>query len=273
MIGLAKDFKMHETIVMNDELYPMIYKRKSFHTFKDHAKGMAFHEEYAISEEELQEIKKIYEELEPLCPGIRTVMRIAENDETSCKRDQEKVLLFYSEDKTNAFANIGYLGEQLDLALAKMNIGTLWFGLNKAEMPDYDGLKYVIMIAIGKVPENAFRKDMFKAKRKELSVIWEGETLKGVSDIIRFAPSACNSQPWKVMRENDILHVYRYRNEQKIGVMPQEGLVRYNHIDIGIFLCFLELCLRHEGYNFVRTLYEDDKDETMNLLADYQISR
>ena len=258
---------------MNDELYPMLFKRKSFHTFKDHLKHKDYREDYAISEEELQQIMTVYDQLEPLCPDIRTALRIADNEETTCQRGQEKVLLFYSEEKPNALANIGFLGEQLDLYLTKMNIGTLWFGLNKAEMPDHDGMKYVIMIAIGKVPEHAFRKDMFKAKRKELSEIWEGKNLDGVSEIIRFAPSACNSQPWKVIRENDLLHVYRYRNEHKIGVMPQDGLVIYNHIDIGIFLCFLELCLRQEGFVCKRTLYEDDRNETMNLLADYQISR
>ncbi|MBR4461411.1 MAG: nitroreductase [Erysipelotrichaceae bacterium] len=257
---------------INDELYPMIYKRKSFHVFRDPPSGKAYHDEYSITDNELIRIQEIYDSLVPLCPEIRTAMRIAENEETSCQRGQEKVLLFYSEDKPDALANIGYLGEQLDLYLAEMNIGTLWFGLNKNEMPDFDGLKYIIMISIGKVPEKAFRKDMFKAKRKELDEIWEGSLLEGVSEIVRFAPSACNSQPWKVIREGNHLDVCRYRNEKKIGVMPQDGLVVYNHIDIGIFLCFLELCLNRQNISFQRTLFSDDRDETMNLVARYQLN-
>ncbi|MBQ6560665.1 MAG: nitroreductase [Erysipelotrichaceae bacterium] len=256
---------------INNDLYPMIFKRKSFHIFKDPPTGKAYHDAYSISDDELKRIQEIWSSLVPLDPGIRTAMRIAENEETSCQRGQEKVVLFYSEEKPNALANIGYLGEQLDLYLAQMNIGTLWFGLNKNEMPDYEDLKYVIMIAIGKVPEKAFRKDMFKAKRKELGEIWEGPLLDGASEIVRFAPSACNSQPWKVIREDDRLDVCRYRNEKKIGVMPQDGLVVYNHIDIGIFLCFLELCLSHEGISFQRTLYDDIGNETMNLVARYQL--
>ena len=257
---------------ISDDLYPMIFKRKSFHIFRDPPSGKAYHDDHHITDDELEQIQEIYDSLTPLYPGIRTAMRIAENEETSCQRGQEKVLLLYSEEKANALANIGYLGEQLDLKLASMNIGTLWFGLNKRQMPDYEGLKYVIMIAIGKVPEKSFRKDMFKAKRKEVSEIWQGPLLEGVSDIVRFAPSACNSQPWKVIREGSHLDVFRYRNERKIGVMPQEGLVRYNHIDTGIFLCFLELCLAHQGYSFERTLYDDIQDEVMNRIAGYELN-
>ena len=46
-------------------------------------------------------------------------------------KKQEKVILLYSEEKENYLMNIGYLGEQLDLYLASLNIGSLWFGLNK----------------------------------------------------------------------------------------------------------------------------------------------
>ncbi len=258
---------------ISDEFYPMIFKRKSFHVFKDPATRKAYRDEYGIFEDELKQIQKSYDSLAPLYPEIRTAMRVAENEETSCERGQEKVLLFYSEEKPNALANIGYLAEQLDLKLASLDIGALWFGLNKKKMPDHDGLKYVIMIAIGKVPEKAFRKDMFKAKRKEMNEIWEGPLLEGVSEIIRFAPSACNSQPWKVIRKGNRLDVYRYRSDKKIGVMPQDGLVVYNHIDIGIFLCFLELCLAHQGISFHRTLFDDDRDETMNLVAGYQLNK
>ena len=32
----------------------------------------------------------------------------------------------------------------------------------------------------------------------------------------------------------------------------------YNHIDMGIFLCFLDLCLSHEKITFSRELYQDE---------------
>ena len=45
-----------------------------------------------------------------------------------------------------------------------------------------------------------------------------------------------------------------------------------NHIDIGIFLCFLDLCLSHYEINFDKELYIDDKSEEMNLVAKYKLN-
>jgi len=60
---------------------------------------------------------------------------------------------------------------------------------------------------------------------------------------IKFAPSACNIQPWIVESSVKELKVYRYREVGKRGIMPKDKVICYNQIDIGIFLCFLDLCL------------------------------
>ena len=119
-------------------------------------------------------------------------------EETTCKRGEEYCILLYSEKKDNYLQNIGYIGEQLDLYLASLDIGALWFGIGKIEETQYQGLDFVIMIAIAKMPRDKFRKDMFKSKRKQLVEIWSGECYQEIGNIIRFAPSACNTQPWKV---------------------------------------------------------------------------
>ena len=98
--------------------------------------------------------------------------------------------------------------------------------------------------------ENKFRKDMFKSKRKEANEIWSGEHIQGLTDIVRFAPSACNTQPWFIEHENSILRVYRYKIPGKRGIMPANQVTFYNRIDIGIFLCFLDLCLQHEKIQY-----------------------
>ena len=72
-----------------------------------------------------------------------------------------------------------------------------------------------------------YRNDMFKSKRKSVEEIWEGEQIHGVSDIVRFAPSACNSQPWLV-KNNGELSVYRYRKPGKRGIMPADKVSFYN---------------------------------------------
>jgi len=124
-------------------------------------------------------------------------MEIVTNEYTNCNRGQEFCILFYSEKKRNYLQNIGYLGEQLDLYLASKNIGTLWFGIGKTTLLKEGGLDFVTMMAIGKVPEDSFRKDMFKSKRKELSEIYDGNKYSELINILRFAPSSCNTQPWR----------------------------------------------------------------------------
>ena len=180
--------------------------------------------------------------------------------------------MLYSERKENYLHNIGYIGEQLDLFLASKNIGALWFGIGKTEQRSEEGLEYVIMIAIAKMPEDKFRKDMFKSKRKPLDEIWQGE-LTEYANIVRFAPSACNSQPWIVENHGDRLSVYRYKKPGKRGIMPAAKVSFYNRIDMGIFLCFLELCLEREGILFDRKMYVDDADDDAEkiLIAEYML--
>ena len=156
-----------------------------------------------------------------------------------------------------------------------MNIGALWFGIGKTEEKSESDLPYVIMIAIHKVnDESKFRKDMFKSKRKDLDEIWQGEHYRSIGNIVRFTPSACNSQPWKVISEENKLTVYRYKKPGKRGIMPADKVAYYNRIDIGIFLLFVEICLKKEGFTFERKLFSDDGaiDREETLVAEYNIS-
>ena len=176
---------------MNNELYDMIFKRKSFHLFRNIGKEH-------ITNDELKNIEEYFSKLKPLVDDIKVKIKIVKEGAT-CRRGQEYCILFYSEKKENYLQNIGYLGEQLDLYLVSKNIGTLWFGIGKVDEKQYDGLDYVIMIAIAKVDSaEKFRKDMYKSKRKELQEIWNGENYLNIANIVRFAPSACNTQPWIV---------------------------------------------------------------------------
>ncbi len=250
---------------MNDELYPMIFKRKSFHTYRNTG-------DEKLSGSELDEIAAAFEKLTTLIPGIRMKMTIRSEEESACHRGNEYTLYFYSEDKDGYLLNAGYVIEQLDLWLVSRNIGTLWFGIGKPDEKDLEGMVFVIMMGIRKVPQESFRKDMFKAKRKEISEIWQGETIEGVTDIIRFTPSACNLQPWIIKREAGKLTIFRYKKEGKRGIMPLDRIVYYNRIDLGILLLFLELCLDHQGISYQRKTYHEDSDDELNLTAEYELS-
>ena len=250
---------------MNNELYEMIFKRKSFHLFRNIG-----HEH--ITDEELKDIENFFYTLKPLINDINVKIRIVKEGAT-CRRGQEYCILFYSEKKENYLQNIGYLGEQLDLYLVSKNIGTLWFGIGKVEEKNFEGLDFVIMIAIAKIDSNdKFRKDMFKSKRKEISEIWQGNNYLDIANIVRFAPSACNTQPWKVESSENELKVFRYRKEGKRGIMPKDKVIYYNQIDIGIFLCFLEICLKKNNKSYSRKIFvEENHEEENNLTAIYAI--
>ncbi len=250
---------------MNNDLYNMIFKRKSFHLFMGVGKKK-------ITDEEIDDIYKYFDTIKTLVDDIKVKIKIEKN--INKDRGQEYSILFYSEKKDNYLQNIGYIGEQLDLYLVSKNIGTLWFGIGKPIEKELDGLDFVIMILIRKVDkEEKFRKDMFKSKRKEVEEIWKGDKYLDIANIVRFAPSACNTQPWIVEEDNNnTLKVYRYRKEGKRGIMPKDFVIYYNQIDIGIFLCFLELCLNHNNIKYERKLYlEENHDNEMNLVSIYKI--
>jgi len=251
---------------VNKDMYSMIFKRKSFHLFRNIGNEH-------ITEDELKDIENKFNKLIPLVEDIKVKIKIIK-DSKNCKRGQEYCILFYSEKKDNYLQNIGYLGEQLDLYLVSKNIGTLWFGIGKVEESKLDGLDFVIMIAIAKVDsELKFRKDMYKSKRKELNEIWNGNYYLDVANIVRFAPSACNTQPWFVESSEKELKVYRYKKTGKRGIMPIDMVKYYNQIDIGIFLYFLELYLNKNNIKYERTLYvEENVDNEKNLTAIYKIN-
>ena len=249
---------------MNTDLtYNMIFKRKSFHFFR---------ETEIIYDNELEMIKEKINNLKPLYNNIKTEIRLI--PATNNKRGEEYQILFYSENKENYLQNIGYIGEQLDLFFASLNIGALWYGIGKPDIQTYNELDYVIMILISKMPSDKFRKDMFKSKRKSLDEIWFGDYHKNIGKIARFAPSACNTQPWKVVSNNNSLTIYRYKMPGKRGIMPVNKVIYYNRIDIGIFLYILETCLSYNKLEYQKELFIDNSDDDIEetLIAKYNIN-
>ena len=247
------------------DYYDMIFKRKSFHLFRNVG-------DEKLTPDELSAIERAYLSFDPIYPEIRTAIRIVPAQTVNVGRGAEYCIMIYSEKKDNYLMNAGYIGEQLDLWLVKNDIGSLWFGIGKPDEPEYDGMNYVIMFAIHKVSDGTkFRKDLFKSRRKPISEIWSGDTL-GIAGIARFAPSACNTQPWYVENKNGELTVYRYKKPGKRGIMPADAVSYFNRIDIGIYLCILEICLYKNGVEFERKLFTDNGgDAELTRSAVYSI--
>ena len=230
-----------------NNFYEEIFKRKSFHFFINGEE---------TTEDDLKAVSDFIKTVEPLYPDIKTEIRIVPEKETSCRRGADYCILFYSEPKGDYLRNIGYIGEQIDLFLASLNIGALWFGIGKTKEKEINGLEYVIMIAIKRMPQDSFRKDMFKSKRKPIEEIWSGEQMD-IANIVRFTPSACNTQPWFAENKDNVLSIYRYKKPGKRGIMPVDKVVFYNRIDIGIFLYILETCLIEKDTVYQRELFND----------------
>jgi Putative TM nitroreductase len=240
---------------MDDKLFAMIPRRKSFHKFKG---------EMHLSADELAAVETRIGDLIPLEPSIQTAIRIVPREETNCKTG-EYCVLFYSESKEYALYNAGYMLEQLDLWLVSQNIGSCWYGMSRPKKKTYQGLPFVIMLVVEKVDPAWFRQDITDTSRKSTDEIWQGDSWNEIADIVRFTPSACNSQPWLVRASNGSLEIIRVLGSR--GIMPVSKVSYYNRIDMGIFLLFLTLCLREKNLAFDIKLLSDASDGQENLVA------
>ena len=247
-------------MVIEKEQYEMIFKRKSFRKFNDELK---------LSNNELCDINEKIKTLKSLIDNIDVKYRIVGREETTCKRG-EYCLLIYSEEKENFLLNIGYMFEQLDLYLASKDIGVCWYGMGKTQELEYKNLKFVIMMALGKSESKEFRKDYKKCKRNEIKEIWTGISgLETIADVVKYAPSACNTQPWRVVCESNKLKIYRTTNIKSI--MPKDKVPFYNSIDMGIFLYFLEVTFMYNNISFERYLSKKEGKSDLIFVAEYNL--
>ncbi len=257
-----------------NSLYPYIFKRKSFHLFRDNKTKVYYKDNYHITNDEIDKIYEFFNNTISLMSDIKVKIKIIKEEETNCRRGAEYCILFYSDQKQNYLQNIGYIGEQLDLYLVSLNIGTLWYGIGKTSELLYDGLSFVTMMAICKVPSDSYRKDMFKSKRKNGEEIYDGNKYLDVIDIARFSPSSCNTQPWFIKDNDSNLEIYRYRKEGKRGIMPNNKVIYQNLIDIGIFIFLLGLILETKGYEYRLVVACDGPwniDDNLILNATYSL--
>ena len=228
------------------ELYDMIFKRKSMRKFD---------ETQFLTREELVEIRQETEKLISIDDDIRVKFEIVKRESTTAEWG-EYCLLIYSEKKPHYLLNVGYLLEQMDLYLASHDIGACWYGMAETKEKQVEGLDYVVMLAFGKSQPQDFRREVSEFKRYNREEIWRGNFNTDVMDAVRLAPSACNSQPWRMVSDGNCIKVYR--NTIIRSFIPDSKLPYYNAIDMGICLCFLEISMMKKGYEFDRRLIVEE---------------
>ncbi len=149
--------------------------------------------------------------------------------------------------------NVGYVLEQVVLALTTAGIGTCWIGAHLSKQPVRDVIQLpaghvpVLLIAYGipANPETVWRKQVSEFKRKQLDAMLLSPIVGAWSNCLeaaRLAPSAVNSQPWRFAIENDtIMHVY----QAKGGILAGKLLHAVNRVDMGIALCHIQVAAEH----------------------------
>ncbi|MDR1400398.1 MAG: hypothetical protein LBJ41_10785 [Treponema sp.] len=146
-------------------------------------------------------------------------------------------ILAYCTDSDSSYANVGYVLQNVDLYLQSIGLGSVWLGMAKPNEPEQN---YCILLAFGKT-DVPTRKAEGEFKRLPISEISDQDNL--VAKAVLLAPSAVNSQPWKLHFESGKV-VIRYFGRGLMKLMLRKKL---NKIDLGIAARHIETALLHDG--------------------------
>jgi len=229
--------------MLNPELYSSMFARKSIRKYD---------ETKPLSPEQLALVKAEISKATPLLPEEKFFLDLAPAKEGWR-------VYGYCENTPPSNANLGFVLQQLDLALYLQGMGRLWFGMGrepKDSKPPKD-LSYAMCLKVGNAAEPLARADVNEFDRKE--VITDDAALAQLLEPARLAPSAMNSQPWWFTYKPGAILVWRKQPGLKKWIIG-----RMNQIDMGICLCHAVLALEHAGKAF--TVEVNSPEEG---LADY----
>ncbi len=169
------------------------------------------------------------------------------------------------EKKPYADVAFGYSFEQLVLYAWSLGIGSVWIGgtmkretfeetagLKKGEMmPCVSPLGYPsdkrslkeTMMRRGIGADNRFSADRLFFNEKWDSPRTPAEDMADVLEMVRWAPSAVNKQPWRIVLKDGAWHFY----EKKDRGYVSESTGDVQKVDLGIALCHFVLGLEYKG--------------------------
>lgn len=164
---------------------------------------------------------------------------------------------------------VGYSMEMLVLYAQSLGIGTVWIGgtMDRAAferamelggdemMPCVSPLGYPAKKM--SVREGLMRKGIKADSRLPFETLFFDGTfdvplteakagrLSGVLEMVRWAPSAVNKQPWRVVVGQDVAHFYLKKNKGFVS----DAAGDMQKIDMGIALCHFALAAQENGIN------------------------
>lgn len=176
------------------------------------------------------------------------------------KGARDYFLIAYGDDMQSALS-AGFAFEQVVLRATAMGLGTCWMGGTYRRetfdpgiiWPEGVTLKVVCPIGIPQKPrlfERMARKIMRSSSRLPFGSLFhldnyghplpEDTAFAESLSMMRLAPSSVNSQPWRAVQCDDVLHLY-CRERDKMSL-----------VDMGIGLCHFKLTedLKHNGSFF-----------------------
>ena len=148
-------------------------------------------------------------------------------------------ILAYCEKIDPSYVNVGYVLQKMDLYIQSKGLGSLYLGVKNPRNAS-DG--FCIMLAFGRtdVLSRNGEEDFSRLPIDEIS-----NSDNSVAKCARVAPSARNSQPWKLtFEENEVKIDYFGRGMLK-GIFRK----KLSMIDLGIVTRHVELGLLKEGRN------------------------
>ena len=225
---------------LNPALREIIFKRRSIRSYQPEP----------VSGEQLASIRAFMAQLVPLYPDIPVKAEILDASQVRCMQPWKTphFVTISTQDSPEAFINVGFLFQQLDLYIQSLGLGSCWVGLGRPRKELDDTLTHAILMPFGIAAEPVWRDSADQFSRKSLAQI--ADTPDPRLEAVRLAPSATNSQPWHFLHDGEQLHVYQVIQ----GPLKRMTLGRMNCIDMGIALCHLALTCKGA---FTLTTLED----------------
>jgi len=167
-----------------------------------------------------------------------------------------------------AHVSYGYLMEHLVLLATDLGLGTCWLGLYDrklfADLPRREDEIAPAVCVVGHPAEGrgmirgAVRRAIGAHKRKPWEALYsDGSANTPLTsdaagpyavaiEMARLAPSGGNRQAWRILKEADAHHTYRFgRDKAKSPRSYEQGGIP--HLDVGIAMCHFELAAREAG--------------------------
>lgn len=184
----------------------------------------------------LEDILRCVSEADQLS-GQHAKFEIASAEAVSGGGSAPHYLLSYCNDNSAAYTNVGYVLQKADLYIQSIGLGSGWF---MGPKPINNSENFCIALAFGNT-DVPMRKSPNDFKRLPIEKISPVDNV--VAKAVRLAPSAMNSQPWKLELEAGKVIVKDFGR----GVMRVMLRNKLNKIDIGIASRHAVLALMQEG--------------------------